>query len=486
MKHISKQALLLLLIVFLCAQTCALTVSAAPTAGVSGTVDTYVWERVDSQDDLPESENCPVLLLYEWNNKQYMVDANSVQETEWDNSGYAHWNWQFTPTELPDGVRFGEKSFRTLKSIGNMLFSYTGRKDSDNGNAKIYTFSSTGDSDSITWQDEYCYTTPEDSEYRYITVLTPGSISDVSLKSGRVGMFANISWRSDCLVRINSDNGRVYSVRSSSWDMGSFAMYVGHKETLSSVRSDYTIGSGTVANYNGYIYIEPGVTLTVETGGVLSVSGILYNNGAIKSTGGDIVVQKGATIEQFCLDDASGGTIECDGGDLVILSGGRVITGKSADSSLGYGDGGCVFKNGATCTNFGTFVTRTSAYFLNGAAIDNRESGCILIGYSLENSDSGNFSVLSDSQANDPSTYVSTAEISGSSVYSACLLCGGTNAVLSNYGTIYLSSWMQQMKDAAGITGRGTGKITAPTWAHAASASGIWSAPAAWQSMITL
>ena len=489
-----RTGLILLLALTLCAQFGAAPASATdgtPAVSTDGTIDIWRWERVDSQDDLPFRDGSgyrhAVLLMYEWNGGQYMLDADRRTSGS---------EFQLVRTSLPESVAFNEKSFRTADNISHMELMYKGT-DSDNGNAKQYKFIIKRESNGVMYSLHYSTGddgfVEESGNAAAIDVLTPNTIDDVSVASGQVALFYNVSRDRDALIRIDDDSGNVYATRSWTWNMARFVMYVGYKETLSAIRNDCTISAGQVANYNGYVYIEPGVTVTVEEGGVLSVSGVLYNNGTIINNGGDIVVHKGSSIEQFCLGDSSGGVLCCDGGNLVILSGGVVTSGKS-ESYTSYNTGcgsGFVLRNGATCTNFGTLVVGSSAYVVSGATIDNRSSGTMFFCYKPKKRYSGSLNTLSQSAAAAADKYESLVSYNSSSGSfsnaSLDMLFVGDDVLLQNEGTIYLGLWAKRVQNSTGtIDGAGSGKIYVQSWASSVAAQYKWDTgfPSAWSYMV--
>ncbi len=479
--HIVRHGLVLLLALTLLIQLGTVPASAdTPVAGADGTVEIWRWERVDSQDDLPRRDSAgyrhPVLLLYEWNNGTYMVDGSRRTSSS---------PFQFIRTDLPEGVAYGEKSFRTLDNIANLELYYRG-EDSDNGNARQYSFiigTSDGALDSLAYSDSHNGFVPGSGTSKtVIDVLTPGVVSSAGVTSGHVGLFYNVSGGKDARIYTDSDSGNVNCQHSWFWSsMTQFVMYVGYKEQLSAIRSDVTIGSGQVANYNGYIYIEPNVTVTVEKGGVLSVSGVLYNNGTIVNNGGDIVVQKDATIEQFCLGGSKGGAIFCNGGDLVILSGGCVTTSTSAVSAAAFS-----MSDGATCTNFGTLAVGGSSEILSGATLDNRSGGTMLFAYRPKTAYSGTLNTLSAALKSSVSSYVNDC---GTDKWQSTEMTRvGENVLLQNEGSVYIGLWTMQQSSASGtVTGGGSGKICVPSWAMQIVEEWDWWLwfPSTWKYMLT-
>ena len=463
-----------------------------------GLTTIWRWERVDSQDDLPTSngkytENGetvgyahPVLFLYSWNGGNYMVDGSN--RTSGD-------SFKFTRTTLASGVIYGAKNFRTAENISHMTMKYAG-VDTGNDNIKQYRFrladaqDDTGAMVNLSLEKDYWFqNTRSVSEYTNVGIVTYNSC-DINVSVGRVKMFANISWAKDANIKIDDSNGNVFPERTITTSMGEFVMYVGYMERVSSVKSSFTIGDGQVANYNGQIYIEPGVTITVNKGGVLSVSGTLYNNGAIINNGGDIVVQKDAVIEQLTVGKGAGGGMCLDGGDLVILSGGLVTTG-SMEEYTNYrtqlGDG-FVVRNGATITNFGTLVVGSESQLLSGATIDNRASGKIYFGFRAASKYAGILSSLDAFDKRAASTYeiTSTYDSTKRTVTYTEFVFVDSDVTLSNSGVIHLGTWAIQFSKATGVSAKGSGKIYIQSWARQAAADGSWSPfPTGWESMIT-
>lgn len=502
-----RQCAALLLVTALCLPLGGISSAAvgdtAPDVVADSTVDIWKWTRVDSQADLPESVatrtvggnteryNYGVLLLYENKGSTYMVTASATKDN--DDGGF-----EFLPITPALAVRPGEKTFRTKDNVSGMTMSYYSR-DGDNGNAKKYLvfrpdaslLALTGDG--IKWGGG----SGQEDE---ITVMTHEvNKSGANVSSNQVKLFANLPGAKDHPLFIDEKNSRVYTESSSSWDMGQFTMYVGQKEQWSALTHDITIQSGVVENLNGYLYVMPGVTINIEQGGVLSCSGVLYNNGYIRNKG-DIVVQPGATIEQFCLK-GDGGCIACDGGDLVILSGGRVSVGEAASSRYGEFKNGFLLKNGATCTNFGTLVIGCNAYVESGATLDNRASGNVFVGFRLKRQDNGNFSAMTN--VNTTSVYQATeeAETSISRYYlytflRVDLLYGGDDAMLYNNGTVYLGAWAQtatvaegsKTRLAKGLSCKGSGALSImrmePWSIDNSNLKGTEYCPAAWKSML--
>ena len=127
-------------------------------------------------------------------------------------------------------------------------------------------------------------------------------------------------------------------------------IYFGEAFRFNAIKEDTTVSSGRVLPISAKTYIDGnnntqtengvvipnGVTLTIEKGGVLSVSGDLINNGTIINNGGTIIVKDKGSIYPFrsgSRPSANGcGTIKCLGGDIIIEKGGAIYGGLSDEA----------------------------------------------------------------------------------------------------------------------------------------------------------
>ena len=107
------------------------------------------------------------------------------------------------------------------------------------------------------------------------------------------------------------------------------------------VKGSFDIKAGKYGDANGGtdktdgIMIPKGVTLIIDKGAVMTVSGHLVNNGTIINKG-TIVIQNGGCIAPFrpgtSPSENGCGTIKCIGGDIVILKGGALYAGMGDDN----------------------------------------------------------------------------------------------------------------------------------------------------------
>lgn len=490
MKKIAKRGLALLLMLVMCLPLGLESASAAddtPLAGVDGVVDIWKWTKVKAQADLPdgkatrtvggktETYDYALLITYEYKGQKYFLDLGAENRKPFRGADVKDAFWM-PATPIPGGVDISLDTFRTKGNIGHMTLRATGKKDSDN-KCKIYHIYDESGSDQLymvggNFPDAFdvglCFYSSSYISGIYSGVLANG-LPDWSIcthdaqsshvSDGKTKIFMNLSDSYDGCLDIDSKNGGSKISSPGSWDFQAFDVYVGVKEQWSAIRSDYTIKSGMVANYNGYIYVEPNVTITVEAGGVLSSSGVLYNNGTIIcNAGGTVLVQPDASIEQFCLGDSPGGYLYCMGGDLVILSGGRVTT------NMFY------LRNGGTCTNFGVLVlSGRSSTIDDGATLDNRASGTVFLGFEPLSSYAGNLSALSRSRVKERDVYKIKLNTSGSVLPSLSTLTVGSDVMLYNEGTIistvrmirddYYSGNTGALITAKNIACKGSGRI---------------------------
>ena len=164
---------------------------------------------------------------------------------------------------------------------------------------------------------------------------------------------------------------------------GQFSMYVGKEERCDAITADYTVRSGEILTLQDRTFINPGVTLTVEDGGVLDVKGALYNNGVITSEG-TILVQKNASIlPSYELNQKPDQTPAAKNGipntSLICSKGGLLIQ-KGAILNFSPYSGTFAVRNGAACVNAGTIIATRGIDLTNGS-LENRDTGVIFAGY---------------------------------------------------------------------------------------------------------
>ena len=150
-------------------------------------------------------------------------------------------------------------------------------------------------------------------------------------------------------------HGYWFSADGDRKSMDDLMWYVGERVEFAMIDGDRTIekgqvlpignaefkhDDGTTSRTNGVI-LKNGSTITVNQGGILSISGAFLNNGTIINNGGTILIKEGGSISPFRqgsnpLQNGCGKII-CTDGDIIIQQGGAVYGGLF-DESANYVD----------------------------------------------------------------------------------------------------------------------------------------------------
>ncbi len=161
-------------------------------------------------------------------------------------------------------------------------------------------------------------------------------------------------------------------------------------EEYTTISSDYKVKAGTTLQIKNQTMLENNVTLTVEPGAVLSVSGKFINNGNINNYG-TVILNEGATVCSYGERSYTGGSITNYGGSSTYydstkkaLKGeGNMIIMKNANlilpsqTSTGFTSSATLkFFPGATLVNYGMVFVPGSMLF-SGALVQNKPSGVI-------------------------------------------------------------------------------------------------------------
>ena len=119
-------------------------------------------------------------------------------------------------------------------------------------------------------------------------------------------------------------------------------------DNISAIQQSFTIADGMVSNLNNKAtYLSPGATLTVKSGGVLSIGGALLNDGRIVvEPGGLLVLKEGAAIMPYDMTSTTGGSVTCSG-NIVIRKNARLVGG---------GTGG-LYLTAGTVDNYGAIIS---------------------------------------------------------------------------------------------------------------------------------
>ena len=160
-------------------------------------------------------------------------------------------------------------------------------------------------------------------------------------------------WKSD--FRMFLEGGMVHGAYVGYGDPQSdyydcyYSTYRGTEMHFSTIEGDTTVSENQVFNITGGKYVDAngkeketqgvmimnGSKLVID-GGIVSVKGKLINNGTIElKNGGTLIVQDGGSISPFCpghgADKNGCGTIKSTGGDIIIEKGGALYAGMCDD-----------------------------------------------------------------------------------------------------------------------------------------------------------
>lgn len=166
-------------------------------------------------------------------------------------------------------------------------------------------------------------------------------------------------------------------------DYDNFYIYQQTEYTATAYRQDVTVGAGKTMDIGSGLWLADGMTLTVEKGAVLNVTGQFLCNGTIRNNGGTVILQPGAKVYAMAKDETLGGDAYIsDGGRLILMKDSYLMLGNSkfCDSagSASYPTG-IRMENGATCVNFGTLIA-PHGILLNDSQLLNRAEGRVYCG----------------------------------------------------------------------------------------------------------
>ncbi|MBR1563328.1 MAG: hypothetical protein IJ871_03950 [Ruminococcus sp.] len=128
------------------------------------------------------------------------------------------------------------------------------------------------------------------------------------------------------------------------------AWYVGTQMRLSAIKGSTSVNRNQVLEISANEYISnagqqertegvvlpAGETLTINKGGILSISGSFINNGTIVNNGGTILIKNGGVLSPFMPGTNTSlngcGAIKCIGGDIIIQPGGALYGGLADEN----------------------------------------------------------------------------------------------------------------------------------------------------------
>ena len=188
-------------------------------------------------------------------------------------------------------------------------------------------------------------------------------------------IFHNVDDDSDANLAVGPGR-RFLTARSDDDDHGYYKWFIGTKLRFSAITQDVSVNAGQLLSISASNYISSdgedesqsgvilpgGNTITVEKGGILSISGDFINNGTIINNGGTIIVQNGGTIYPFLQGDDYNtlgcGSIKCNSGDIIVEKGGTIYTGMNCALGEDNVKQSAVFwlDNSSTLINYGTLA----------------------------------------------------------------------------------------------------------------------------------
>lgn len=180
-------------------------------------------------------------------------------------------------------------------------------------------------------------------------------------------------------------------------DIFGFNVYVGVPQKCNFYKRDITIQSGQTVSIDGPVVLDDGKTITVEDGGVLSVSGWFINNGIINiRPGGKLILQHRETadgdyqeglINSFATSrGTNNGAILCDG-TMIVMSDSTV---------LGGGNYGLRFGDSAQVINYGTLASENFDVYRSNTIENRGSTSRVFCGWGVEGTGYGLSRVKND------------------------------------------------------------------------------------------
>ncbi len=341
----------------------------------------YHWKRVYTQADIPVTGDHYFMLVWNANGEEYYSCDSTVSENiAWCNT-----------TVVKRDIATFDDEFYTYTPCSAWTMQYADQDKGNNNIKRVRIKNPAG-------QYMHCNTKRDSAGVAQNTTMewsdTKGDCISISTSECKgaygsgtykdhVQVFFNVSNGADAelIPLFNKDPSFLTMRQNTSCDLYDFVMYVATAETSNAI-GDYTVTSGKTLQIPDTTILKPGCTLTVENGGVLSISGEFYNNGTINNKG-TVILQKNARIVSMygCVDDyPAAGSIYCEGtgtatSDLVIMSGAAIIQpSKSAVFDL----------ENASVVNYGLIFAPDKIY-LSSTSFDNKSGqGAVCTGYNLD------------------------------------------------------------------------------------------------------
>ena len=191
------------------------------------------------------------------------------------------------------------------------------------------------------------------------------------MENGRIWMYDNDKGGYNDDLKLKDENGwTAYCSDNSRADYWYY--YFGHEYFVPTLTNDFTIGVDQIKTFRDSYYIPKGKTITVQSGAVLSIDGILLNDGKIViEDGGMLVLNEKAVIMPFTKYDGACGT---------VISRGNIVV-RSNAMLAGGGSTGLKFESG-TVINYGTILSENLT-ISQDYVIENHSAGAVYGGKML-------------------------------------------------------------------------------------------------------
>lgn len=198
-------------------------------------------------------------------------------------------------------------------------------------------------------------------------------------------------WITDDYYGVTMDYYLVDETKIESWYQVNeifYKCYIGVKEdNVNAIDGTLTVNDGQIKTLSGVSLIEQDAVLEVKEGGTLFISGNCYNNGIIKSSGGTIVLQKGALVTTLDSTSSSSGRIIISGGDLIIREGVRIVNQNKISTDDKKGGVSILVEEDGYVLNKGIISVLENINLEGKAEMDNE--GSIYTGYVCKDSSVG-------------------------------------------------------------------------------------------------
>lgn len=217
-----------------------------------------------------------------------------------------------------------------------------------------------------------------------------------------------------------------------------YKCYIGTAiDTVETVDGAVIVNDGQINSFSGVSYIKRNSVIEVKEGGTLFISGTCINNGIIKSSGGTIIVQKGALITTMDIWGATSGNIIITDGELIVREGARIM--NQNDDSSNKDECTILVDGSSHVINKGIIGILGNFRVADTALVENK--GCVYTGFEIENIRKalvGYNHNISDKTANEFADEV-TKELKNNlkKKYDRNVVLGGPKGVFRNEGINY-------------------------------------------------